>query len=817
MSDYTPRLYSSDELALEREMAELGEQRHKTRVNNCRELNRMSMTTGGRALLRKYVTPIAKHLEKWVEECMERPGSMHTAAPTIVRVGYDVAALLTVQAVIDGIHRPRMSVVLAGAIGKSLETEWRMREVERNNPNIYREALDRAKGGKAKSKANRAFGLARYHGILPEKWPRMEKTYAGLICLDAVFACTDLICTRTIRDRHKTKTMVLPTDAVLEWMESAEESAAALSPIYMPMVDRPQPWEGTEGGGYLTDLVLNRSIARFRGRAQKSLVDNHEADIGMVCTALNKLQDTPWVVNRDVLMTLDDVMETGAGAGFVPSDADLPLPDVPDDIATDENVKRRWCAEASDVYRINTARQSQRALIAMTRIVAKRMVDHEKIFFPHRMDFRSRAYPTPYFLSIQGPDVSRAAVSFAEPEKRTKEGDEWELIHAANTWGAKGTLQARKDFARKNLEQIAQRVFQDPIDNRDWTEADEPWRFLAWCLSHGEGGESTSLPVSVDASNNGHQLFALMTGDRDLAAWTNAIATSEPRDIYLECAGRATEKLKELSEGGRLPEALSSWENKDEVDPEAIASTWLEVLPDGIPRKCAKRPIMTMPYGVTNWSAQAYVRDWYKSEWGGDGPFGRRPHRSCMLLSTLLMEEVKSVCKSSVAVMDWLRNVSAEVCSKHNTAVQWITPSGWPVYQHYRTTGAKRVKVDLAGSIRSLSIRQVTGNLSKREQRAGISPNFVHSVDGSVLAHALSRFDGPVGAVHDAFITTSPRIPALLHTLKEAVAHCAITADPLGSFHKYISTYCPQAEIPPPPRFGEIDPSEVLESNYIFS
>ena len=178
MTDYT-RTYSSEELALEREMAEMGENRHYARVNSCREAQRMSLTIGGRALMRKSITPVAEYLQAWASTTIEGPGKLHAAAPYLARIGYEVAAMLAVQTVVDGLHQPRSVTFLAGSIGKSLETEWRMREMSRNNPGIWKEALDRTKGANASSKQKRTFMIGRYHGILPGVWPRKDKVVVG--------------------------------------------------------------------------------------------------------------------------------------------------------------------------------------------------------------------------------------------------------------------------------------------------------------------------------------------------------------------------------------------------------------------------------------------------------------------------------------------------------------------------------------------------------------------------------------------------------------------------------------------------------------
>ena len=450
----------------------------------------------------------------------------------------------------------------------------------------------------------------------------------------------------------------------------------------------------------------------------------------------------------------------------------------------------------------------------MTRAVAAQFSD-VSFAYPHRMDFRGRCYPSPYFLQAQGPDLARGLLRFDSGSPLGKwdaeDSPAWDalMVHGANVWGAKGTLYARAKEGRRLWDAVGRRVNADPLEHRGWEDADEPWQFMAWALEvgrlssadHRKGRPLTHLPVAADASNNGLQLFALMTGDRELAEWTNAIpGPDQPRDIYTEVAGRATERLRTLAAGG-----------------DREAQQWVALLgSDGVPRSASKRPVMTLPYGVTLWSAQHYVKDWYNEQWQDDGPFGDAPGPACLLLARCIMGEVAGVCQGAVGAMRWIQSACGEVTGT-GTALRWVSPSGWPVVQHYRKTRAKRIKADLAGSIRRLTIREGTGGVDPREQAQGSAPNFVHSVDAAVLHTALAGWDAPVAAGHDSFATTAPLQPLLLSRLRDAVARCTLELDPLARLHVSLTAQCPSANIGPPPRLGVIDPDEVRASAYMFS
>lgn len=796
-------------------MARLGEERAKARDAQARSADVMSITPAGRAILRKLVEPAIESLDRWLEEALSKT-QPPVAAPLLELVGTEKAALLSAQAVVDGCHRPRRLTSVIASIGRSLEDEYRFSQLAKNNPGVFKEGKKRLKKLRPKRRRRIFLGLARWHGGMPDKWPKMRRLRLGAVCLDAIMVNKpDLAEIQNWRDGRKTHAMLVPKQGFLRWLEDSVDAAAVLSPFHMPCIDKPRDWDGPTGGGYLTELVYNRPVARFRAREQQKAL-TEEGNPEAQYTALNRLQSTEWEVSADVFETFESLWEVardGDVAGL-PAREDEMTPPFPEQGKEDPKVLESWKKQAAFIHHTNAVRRSRRALVAITRNVCKRFLDRP-FYFPHRLDFRGRAYPTPYFLQPQGPDVVRGLIRFhkkAYIDPSDKESLRWWLLHGAGMWGAKGTLDYREGFAVDHLLPIAKDVHQDPFHNREWENADEPWQFLAWCLEAGDWAEGdilkTHIPVQVDASNNGLQLFALMTGDRKLAEMTNAIPSpdgDEPKDIYAEVARRATERLHEHDSD--------------------LAKQWIDFLgEEGVPRDCAKRPVMTLPYGVTLWSAQRYVRDWYKEQCGRSGPFGDVPGKAAMLLARLIMQEVKAVCSGAVAAMSWLQEVSS-VCTKRGLACRWISPAGWPVVQHYKETKARMLKADLAGTVRQLTIREPHNRkVDGRKHSQGVAPNFVHSVDAAVLASALGGWpEGrPITAIHDAFGCLAPDMggpDGLRARLVDVVARNAIEAMPLEALADYVRKYARTGryEIPSPPKFGTIKPEEVRAAEYMFS
>ena len=83
--------------------------------------------------------------------------------------------------------------------------------------------------------------------------------------------------------------------------------------------------------------------------------------------------------------------------------------------------------------------------------VAKEMRDEERIYFPHNIDFRGRAYTMHVHLNHLGSDVCRGALLFADARPLGKNGLDWLYIQAANLYGGgidKLPMEARRDWIK---------------------------------------------------------------------------------------------------------------------------------------------------------------------------------------------------------------------------------------------------------------------------------------------------------------------------------------------------------------------------------
>ena len=149
-------------------------------------------------------------------------------------------------------------------------------------------------------------------------------------------------------------------------------------------------------------------------------------------------------------------------------------------------------------------------------------------YFPHNVDYRGRVYPLPALVNPQGDDLGRNMLLFAKGEQIVDEEDfKWICVHGANMYGTKGTFEERVKWIKSREECILASAA-DPFEEQWWTDASDPWGFLAFCFEYSkwkkEGyGYVSYLPVHQDASNNGIQIMSLLLRDEKIGRKVNLI------------------------------------------------------------------------------------------------------------------------------------------------------------------------------------------------------------------------------------------------------------------------------------------------------
>ena len=808
--------YTDSELTLEQLMSTLGAERYRADVTKSLEDGTETHTGPGRLLMRRACVAMSDALEEWQAAELNKTGPLGHAAEELVEYDTGIVATLTCKVLLDSVSHKRSVAACAKAIASALEDDARFSQFQRDVPKLWT-ALK--KGFKHNishsSKRRKIVDVMRRLNMTWETWKPSKKIRIGMVLLDLFLTATDIFTTMKVHERggKKTHLFLMPTAETLKWMEESHAFHEALSPVYLPMRDLPAPWTNLHDGGYLTNLVRRTTLVKTRDRTQ--LEEAEQGDMSEVLSCANALQATAWEVNSDVFQVASHLWETSGSSSALPKRDDLELPEKPGDIATNEDARVTWRRRAALVYDRNVSGRSRR--MQATRIIhMARQFEHGPFYFPYTCDFRGRFYPTPQFLQPQGPSLARGLLRFAYGKPvGSPEAAVLFAAHGANMWGFdKCSMAARAAWAWEHLPQIS-KVAEDPLAYRWWEEADSPWEFLAWCLEFAqfalEGLTFVSrIPVAMDGSNNGLQIFSLLLRDRAGGTSTNCTASEVPQDIYQEVAD-------EVTKGLHLAEINLS---DDTAQKKAWASQWLGLFNGAVPRAAVKRSVMTLPYGSTKYSCQRYVLEWVDDEFG-ENPFGKNNYKASWFLVELIWKAIGKIVIAARAAMGWLQ-ACAKLASKEDKPLIWTAPSGFPVRQAYRRQKWTTVETHIGDRVRWTKIltEDARGKVyDSKRQTNGISPNIVHSLDAAALVKTVNScaYQGifSFAMIHDSFGTLAADAPLMGQVLRNEYASM-FSKDILGDLRDQFQNLV-EAELPPLPTYGDLDPKEVLGAKYFFA
>ena len=791
---------------LNAEMLGMGAERYRRQA----EKSKGSITHAGRRILRDAVEPVWEALVATLERvsAFKNKSQWQVDMVDIPHDKLKPLTLLALKEALDSLHEPVAFVSLAARIGRNIEDQLLSDFLIRNHEIGSRLVRRFQKLSKKSTQTRYLHKTAQKENVGWVDWPRRCRIGCGSLMLELIHAHTGLIQftekTHRVRKHYKPQRLVEISDETRKWIEDYDHHREVLLPFWLPMVDSPIPWESVYGGGYGFKREDTLPVLPFIRCSDRSLLRD-APPMPEVYEAVNHIQETPWAINSRVLETLEWAWEKDMRVGLPPRFED-PLPIIPKNFEDKEKL-----SEMRDLVREtalwNKAQASKRVLITRILMLARKF-EGQRMFMPCSVDFRGRVYQIPSFLTYQGPDHCRGLLKFHRGVAIKSDDDlKWLGIHGANSFGNdKDPFEARLKWAEENTA-LAHRIAKDPRSNQEWTEADSPWQFLAWCFEwsayHSRDSKNflSHLPCAMDATNSGLQLLSLLARDTEGCEATNVAPTDSPADIYRLVAEDTQRKIEQ-----------------DARDGKEFASKWLEF---GLTRKLSKRPVMCYPYGLTAYSARDYVKDWYittKEERGVDCMFGKRKvYPAVKYLGNHLWDSIGSLLTKPKEVMDWFQQ-AASAKAAQNKPLTWMTPTGFKVTQDYRKQVSRKVSTWLHGSLTAVRFRDDTDDIDPRKQSNGASPNIVHSLDASGLVRSVNegyhRGIADFAVIHDSYATHSTNGDLLAAAIKDSFAELFsqnILAD-LQSQWEDDGT-----ELLPLPEFGEFDPSEVKNSKYFFS
>ncbi len=583
--------------------------------------------------------------------------------------------------------------------------------------------------------------------------------------------------------RRKSCYHVRLTEDVLQTIDDGHKRRQFMRPRYAAMIVPPLEWESYNRGGYLqlpTTLVKKASP-----RVIKRL---NESDLSTVCHGVNALGATPWRINKRILGVVKELWDSGGLLAKLPRRDPIQIePYVGDDASNAK--KKDWRIAAAKTHRANANSLSDRTNFAYKLGAAVQYADRERIWFPHSLDFRGRAYPMPVALNHQQDDISRGLLEFANGEELGKRGNYWLGVHLANSCGVDGIpFEQRYQWTVDNAEAICGWA-EDPLENTGWMLTDKPFQALAASIAFIDPDSPCHIPIQMDGSCNGLQHYAALGRNIEDARTVNLIDQEMPSDAYRRITAVVAEFIRVEAKLCKPP----------------------GLLVDGyIDRKVCKQTVMTSLYGVTQVGARRQVYEQLEAK-GLDPEY---LYKASQYVSRIVLKCIGDVCPAAARIMEWLTK-SARLIAK-NDLVSWTTPLAMPVEQHYQTRQTHTIKTVL--QLMTLYRRTKTIHPQPGRQATGFAPNFIHSIDASHLLLTASRCANagmPFAGVHDSYWTTGNHVDQMHQELREAFVELH-QHEIIENLAVELDWRFPKAKLQAPPSPGKLDVSVVLKSRYFF-
>lgn len=870
LADHYGQDLAVKQLQLEHEAYTEGERRFIKNLERQTERGELADNQVAKPLMQTLVPKIAQAVREWHEG---PDGKLSTSRPSVaftvlsteekavkdrsLRISCESAAVIILKVILSKLVKPEGIPItpMASAIGRTLEDEIRFGRIRDKEKEHFKKAIAENLNKRAGASYKKAYMQAVEASMLEQgqledawgTWSPTEAVHVGVKMLEIVIQSTQLVELKRYGAGNAAADveMVHLSDFWVKKMAQRGFSLAGIAPVYQPCVVPPKPWTGVVGGGYWAKGRRPLPLIRL---GSKSAVARYE-DVYMpeVYDAVNIIQNTPWKVNKKVL----DVVNMVEKLNNTPID-DIPQmePLKPEDYAgeTEEELKA-WKKAAAGIYRREKARQSRRLSLSFIVNQANKFSQFKAIWFPYNMDWRGRVYAVPMF-NPQGNDMQKGLLTLAVGKPIGADGFKWLKVHGANCAGIdKVTFEERIKWVEDNHDNIMATA-KAPMDSIEWWgKLDSPFCFLAFCFEyagvmHHGLSYSCSLPIAFDGSCSGIQHFSAMLRDHIGGHAVNLTPSGKVQDIYRIVSDRIEEELKVLLVNGTDNEMVTHEDKKTgeiterlKLGTRELARQWLTY---GMSRKVTKRSVMTLAYGSKEYgfADQVYEDIVMPAIDSGSGAMFTEPSQASRFMAKMIWEAVSVTVVAAVDAMKWLQGaaklLAAEVKDKKTgeilkpcLPVHWVTPDGFPVWQEYRKKDTTRLNLMFLGSfnLQPTVNKGTKKELDKHKQESGISPNFVHSQDGSHLRKTVVHTHRKYGVmsfavIHDSFGTIPADAEYLFRGVRETMVETYRDNDVLLDFYEQFEYQLHESQrdkLPELPKKGKLNIEDILSSDFAFA
>lgn len=800
----------ADQIQWEKECVERGSEKYYQQQDRLRENGQMEQTDVVSYMFKQRVKELAEAIKERSQKTTGKGAQWRQFLLNATLDGdYHKVAYMAIQSLFHLLMQDKKNntlLKLCLTIGSRIEADLKCMLFEAEHPNYYGTVIESFEKQKVTDYVHKHKVLMKKFGEFElgwSEWGKRKQAHVGsLVMQDVLTVFSDVVHLYTERIDFRTTTRIQSSVEFDVWAAEFERTRGFMHPQLLPMKIPPISWDtdNLEHGGFYThNMSAQFPFIKTKCKSHKKFVKGKIPYQHI--DAINKMQKTPWQINSRVLAVQEEIYAKSLNIGM-PSTVRVEIPDYPEHLKpfvkeelNDEQLAEmeEWKTKAKAAYQREQERKGRILAFQRSHKLAKELNSWDELYFAYNCDFRGRIYCSTTGLTPQGNDTAKGLLCFKESVVLGEKGVNWLAIHGANTYGEdKLSYRKRIEWIKAHEDSIRKTV-EDPIGAREfWGAADKPYQFLAFCYEWEEcrygrdTGAKSKIPVGMDGSCNGLQHYSAMLRDAVGAVSVNLINTGRPQDIYQKVADVTTAKL--------------------ELEDHPYATKWLDV---GISRKCTKRAVMTLPYGSTQQSCRAYVREFLEDNWAKFKLDEDHQRHLAQYLTPFLWAAIGEVVIAARAAMRWLRT-----SVQRGSYVEWVTPIGFPVHQYYKKMKMFRINTQINGNM-SLACKDLNDHSSianNIQQRNGVAPNFVHSMDSTHMVMSINAADDiALAMIHDDFGTHAGNASAFNVVIRQAFHKLYSENEPLREWGEQVG-----ADLESMPPMGLYNLDNVLKASYFF-
>lgn len=653
----------------------------------------------------------------------------------------------------------------------------------------------------------------------------------GTTCIDLAYKSGCNLIT-IYKDKDTSYNVELSNDTKQLFMRS-KAFFGNLITAYYPLVYPPKDWESINGsGGYWTQKDI--SFIKCRTKKDFNMIMATQPDLTRLMKIVNDIQSTPYKINRKVYDTIQTIIKYNIVddrstvsnpilCGEIPYMNTLNIHElVPksdygklneDGKFINVEDKKKWLKAMDDQDTKIRRIESKRLAFKMALETATKFKDEDRIYFSYTLDFRGRLYPIQSYLNPQSSDNIKSMLQFADGQYLTKEGEYWLKIHGANCYGYDKLTYEDRIAKIDEMIPTIKLIAKDPISNlKLWYDVDSPLLFLAFCFAFMEHleGSMVYIPVQLDATCSGIQIYSGLLKDKRGAKAVNVISSDRVNDIYQDVANKVEEYLANNDYPRKI--TYTTKDGEEHTRPTLVEA---DSIKGKITRKLTKRNVMTQPYSVTKRGMYEQVyellseyEDSNQIFWKGD------KWVVATLISKLNDKAIGEVVQGARRGQEFIKEVLRQSLQREDSAF-WLSPIyDFPVLQRIKREKRQRLRTPLG----QLVLYHPTDETHYIKMLNGIAPNYIHSLDCTLLYRTVERCKergvNSFWLIHDSYGVLPNDVPILNVEVREAYIEL-FKGNPLAD---WVSQILPEGiNVIDKVMINDLDLNEVRNSRYIFS